>query len=32
MPVVVEVEELVVPLCDDPQGILDESAHDQEAS
>lgn len=32
VPVVVEVEELVVPLRDDPYGILDESADDQEAS
>ena len=32
MPVVVEVEELVIPLRDNSQGVLDESADDQEAS
>ncbi len=32
MPVVLEVEELIVPLGDNPQGIFDECAHDQETA
>jgi len=32
VPVVLEVEELIVPLGDNPQGIFDECAHDQETA
>lgn len=31
-PVLLQISQLIVPLCDDPQRILEEGAHDQEAA